>query len=77
MIYTIIALAVLAVIFFFVNKNKKQKQLSKLTAIAFAFVIAGIVFGENRLIGYSLIGIGIALAVIDIVKQNIKYFLRR
>jgi len=70
MIYTIIALAVLAVIFFFVNKNKKQKQLSKLTAIAFAFVIAGIVFGENRLIGYSLIGIGIALAIIDAVKKS-------
>lgn len=68
-VYIIIALAVLAIIFFFLNRNKKQKGLSKLAGIAFAFVIAGIIFGDNRLIGYSLMGAGIALAVIDSLKK--------
>jgi hypothetical protein len=29
------------------------------------FVIAGIVFSDNRLIGHSLIGVGVALAIVD------------
>ena len=29
------------------------------------FVIAGIGFSDNRLIGYSLMGVGVALAIVD------------
>jgi hypothetical protein len=34
------------------------------------FVLAGILFGENRLVGYALLGIGVILAVIDIVRKS-------
>jgi hypothetical protein len=65
-----IAIAVvsfIAIVFmlFIGTKKSKNKRLSKLASSAFAFIIAGIVFGENRLIGYSLIGIGVILAVVD------------
>ena len=33
-------------------------------------VIGGIAFGENRAVGYSLIGIGLLLAVLDIIKKS-------
>lgn len=67
---SILALFIITIIIFFVaknNKNKKQKTLTPLAGLAFAFVLAGIIFGDNQLIGYGLIGIGVLLAVIDIV----------
>ena len=73
--YIAIAIAVLAIIaiaVFFASKNKEERKLSKLAGIAFAFVIAGIIFGEDRLVGYSLMGIGILLAVADIVLKSRK-----
>jgi len=51
----------------FVNMN--DKGLTPLAGIAFAFIIAGSIFGDSRLVGYSLIGIGVIVAFIDIVKK--------
>ena len=75
--YILISVIVLLIIFillFFVtryNKNKKQKNLTPLTVLAFAFVLVSL-FVESRLIGYSLIGIGILLAIIDIIRKEKK-----
>lgn len=71
----IVVLAIIAVLVFFVNKkkNKKHEKLSPLVGIAFGFMIAGIVFGgDDRLIGYSLIGIGIILAIWDMIRKSKK-----
>lgn len=67
---SIIVLAVIAFLLFFVNKNRKEKRLTPLASLAFAFVLAGMFFGDNRLIGYGLMGIGILLAVVDIFNQS-------
>ena len=69
---SIIALLIIAALVFFVKKNKKQKRLSTLTGLSFVFVIAGIVFGDDRLIGYGLIAVGIILAVVDIIMKSKK-----
>jgi hypothetical protein len=47
----------------------KQMKISptRWVFLAFPLIIAGIVFGENRFIGYGLIGAGILLAFIDII----------
>ena len=67
----LIVLAVIAVLVFFVSKTKSEKKLTPLIGLAFGFIVAGIVFGEDRLIGYSLMGVGVILAIIDslIVKK--------
>ncbi len=68
-LYIIISVVVLAVIAFLVyltGRNKPKWGLSKLAALSFAFIIAGIISGENRMVGYSLLGIGVLLALIDI-----------
>lgn len=65
-IISILAIAAVAVLLFFVSSKKQLNRLTPLAGLAFSFVIAGIIFGENRLIGYSLMGLGIILAVIDI-----------
>ena len=74
-IYILISIVVLLIIFillFFIsknNKNKKQKTLTPLAGLALGFILAGIIFGDSRLVGYSLIGIGVLFAIIDIFKK--------
>jgi uncharacterized membrane protein len=67
-ILSIVVLAIVAGLAIFVHK--KGKGLTPLAGLAFAFIIAGIVFGDDRLIGYSLMGTGIILATIDIIKKS-------
>ncbi len=72
-IFILIAIAVLAVIalmVFVIGKKGTGQRLTPLASYAFAFILAGILFGENRLIGYGLMGIGVILAVIDIVNKS-------
>ncbi len=63
----LVILAIIALLVVFVSKRGKGKNLSKLAILAFVLIISGIVFGDDRLIGYGLIGAGILLAVIDII----------
>jgi heme/copper-type cytochrome/quinol oxidase subunit 4 len=65
-IISIIVLAIVVLLVIFLRRNKTEKKLSKLAGLSFAFIVAGIVFGEDRLIGYSLLGVGVILAMIDI-----------
>lgn len=64
---SIIVLAVIVLLLFVVWRARSSARLTPLAGIAFAFVLAGMLFGENRLLGYSLLGVGVILAVIDIV----------
>jgi hypothetical protein len=48
------------------SRDKRQNRLTPLAGLAFTFIIAGILFGENRILGYGLMGIGVLMAVIDI-----------
>lgn len=50
--------------------NKKNKGISRLAGLAFAFVIAGIFLGGQRWIGYSLLVVGVILAIIDIIQKT-------
>jgi inner membrane protein involved in colicin E2 resistance len=63
---SIIVLAILAIFFISVRKKTGQKQPSGIVFIALFLVIAGILFGEDRLTGYSLIGCGVLLSILDI-----------
>jgi hypothetical protein len=68
----ILALAVTAILVFWIRGKSRQNRLSPLAGLAFAFIIAGIMFGDNRFIGYGLMGFGIILAVVDIFLQRKK-----
>jgi hypothetical protein len=65
-VYIIISIAALGlVVILFLAARKKGKKLTPMVGFAWALVLVGIIFGEDRLIGYSLLGVGVALAVID------------
>ena len=69
----VFALVAVVLAVFLIRKNKKQQRLSVLAAVSFAFIIASITLSESRIMGYSLMGIGVALAVVDIiVKLKVK-----
>jgi hypothetical protein len=67
---SIVVLAVLTVLFFLPGKRKREKPLTRLAALAFAFVLAGIFFGENRFLGYGLIAVGVGFAVADMIRRS-------
>ena len=66
----IVVLAAIALLVFIVGKNKKENRLTPLASLAFGFVMAGIVFGDNRMIGYGLMGAGVILAVVDMYNRS-------
>jgi hypothetical protein len=67
---SVAVLAAIAVLVFFVGKGRRENRLTPLASLAFAFVLAGILFGDDRLIGYSLLGIGVILAVVDMFRRS-------
>lgn len=67
---SIAVLAVVAVLVFFVGRNRGQNRLTPLAGLAFGFILAGILFGEDRLVGYGLMGIGVTLAIVDIFRRS-------
>jgi O-antigen ligase len=69
---SIAVLAIIAVLVFRARKGERENRLTPLASLAFGFVLAGIIFGENRLVGYSLMGIGVILAVVDIFVRSRK-----
>ena len=77
--YILIAIVVLALIVLMLVLTGKQMktQPSRWAFPAFFLVLGGILFGENRLVGYGLMGAGILLAVIDIVLRYKKQGITR
>jgi len=65
----ILTLFVLFILLFVMRRANMKSSLSPLAGLAFAFVLAGLFFGDDRMPGYGLMGIGVVIAIIDIVKQ--------
>lgn len=72
-IYTLISIVVLLVIVvvaLILGRREPHNNLTPLGGLAFGFIIAGILFGANQVIGYSFMGVGLLLAVIDIIRRR-------
>jgi hypothetical protein len=57
--------AFIAILLLLVFKRRKIHRISTLAILGMNMVVLGIIFGDSRWISYSLIGIGVLLAVID------------
>lgn len=71
-IFTTIAITCLLVIpiLFLASHKRRETRLSRLAALAFAFIIGGLFLSRKELVGYSLLGVGLILAIIDIVQKR-------
>lgn len=72
-LYILLSLKIF-VLFFVISRNMtcKEKNLSTLAGLVCALPLTGLFFGENRLIGYGLIGIGKILALFDVINKSKK-----
>ena len=65
-VYLAAALVVLAIIVLMIFwLRRKEYRLTPLISLAFAFVVAGILFGQSRVVGYGLMIVGVILALVE------------
>ena len=57
--------AFIAILVLLVLNRRKINRISTLTMLGMTMILLGIIFGESRWISYSLIGVGVLLAIID------------
>ena len=72
-IFIILSLAVIAAVvllLFSTGRFNQQNKITPIAGLAFSFVISGILFGDDRILGYSLLAIGVMLAVVDIYDRS-------
>ena len=66
---SIIALVVI-VLLLLIGREKQYHKPSNLAILGISFVVMGIIFGDDRVIGYSFIGVGVLLSVIDAIRNK-------
>jgi hypothetical protein len=66
---SIIALVVI-VVFLLIGRGKQYHKPSNLAILGMSLVVLGIIFGDDRIIGYSFIGVGVLLSVIDAIRNR-------
>jgi hypothetical protein len=66
---SIIALVVIVVLLL-IARGRQYQQPSNLAILGMSLVVLGIIFGDNRLVGYPLIGVGIFLSVIEAIRNR-------
>jgi hypothetical protein len=67
---SIVVVVIVAILVFFVRRDNKENRLTSLAGLAFGFILAGIIFGDDRFVGYSLLGVGVILAVVDMYRRS-------
>lgn len=67
-----VVLVILAGFAFSAFKNRKETPISPLLILAMGLNATGIVFSSDRLLGYSLLGAGIVIAVIEMIRLTRK-----
>lgn len=68
---SIVTLAIIAILFLVLRaKGKQPRKPSPLATLGMFMVVFGIIFcNSDRWIGYSFMGLGVILAVIDLVRN--------
>jgi hypothetical protein len=70
LIVSIVVLAVIVLLLFVIGKKGKEKKLTPLAGLAFGFLLAGLFFSDNWLIGYGLMGVGVIPAFVDMFNKS-------
>jgi hypothetical protein len=68
---SIIAFIVIVVLLV-IARGKPRPNPSNLAILGMALVVLGILFGDNRLIGYLFLGAGVLVSVVDIIRSRRK-----
>jgi hypothetical protein len=66
---SIIALVVIVVLLL-IARGRQYQQPSNLAIVGMSLAVLGIIFGDSRIVGYSFIGVGVLLSVIDAIRNR-------
>jgi hydrogenase maturation factor len=55
---------------FLMRRRKLASQGNVLLTLASTLVVLGIIFGDDRVVGYSFIGVGVSLSIISAVRAK-------
>jgi cytochrome bd-type quinol oxidase subunit 2 len=70
------AIILAAVILLTIKKERAREDYALLT-LGSTLVVLGIIFGDDPLIGYSFIGVGVLLSIISAIKSRSKRMKQR
>ena len=65
-----VAALIAIVVLLLVGRGKQYKKPSNLATTGMSLVVLGIIFGDSRIIGYSFIGVGVLLSLIDTARNR-------
>jgi len=67
-----ISALVVIMVLLLISRRKGNQIInpSNLFVLGMSFVVLGIIFGDERVIGYSFIGVGVLLSVIDAIRNS-------
>jgi len=68
-VISVVALVVIAVLLL-VTRGRPYRRPSNLAILGMAMVALGIIFGDDRLVGYSFIGVGVVLSVFGAIRDR-------
>jgi len=67
---SLVVLAAVALLVFHAGRAGHKNRLTPLSGLALGSVMAGLVFGDERWLGYGLFAVGVILAVVDMVNRS-------
>jgi len=71
------AAAIFVVVILLRRKKERTKEDNALLTLGLTLVVVGIIFGDDPLIGYSFIGVGVLLSIISAIKSRSKRMKQR
>jgi hypothetical protein len=54
------------------RKRERTKEDNTILTVGLALVVLGIIFGDDPLVGYSFIGVGVLLSIISAIRSRTK-----
>ncbi len=67
-----ISAMIVIVLLMLVARGKQYSKPSNLAILGMALVVLGIIFGDNRVVGYSFMGVGVFLSIVDAFRHRKK-----
>ena len=77
LLIAICAAVILAVVILLTRKKGRAREDYALLAPGSTLVVLGIIFGDDPLIGYSFIGVGVLLSIISAIRSRSKRMKQR
>ncbi len=67
-----ISALIVIVLLMLAGRRKQYRAPSNIAILGLGLVVLGIIFGDSRPVGYSFIGVGVLLSIVDALRHRNK-----